>query len=70
MTIGSSQGIQSGIDLIAFQSFDMTGKVILSVTIPFGRQNEIFKTFKVALRHENAHAIVNASVIPHSKIIN
>jgi xanthine dehydrogenase iron-sulfur cluster and FAD-binding subunit A len=60
--VGSSQGTQSGIDLIAFQSMDMTDKVVLSVSIPFGRQNEYFKTFKVALRHENSHAIVNAAV--------
>jgi hypothetical protein len=41
---------------------DMSGKVILAVQIPFGSQTDLFECYKVALRAENAHAIVNASL--------
>jgi xanthine dehydrogenase iron-sulfur cluster and FAD-binding subunit A len=39
----------------------MTGKVIISITIPFLQPNEKFSAYKVALRHENSHALVNAA---------
>ena len=64
LTVGSSSGIQSGINMTDFITFGMYQKIINSVTIPFLRQNEYFKTYKVSLRHQNSHAIVNAAVRP------
>lgn len=49
-------------DLGQFINLDMTGKVVLSVTIPFGTQTEHFSTYKIAIRHENSHALVNAAL--------
>ena len=82
------EGIDTGINLTDFvqvrmtnfemiaydhTQYDMTGKVILSINIPFGRQNEYFQTYKVMLRHQNSHAIVNAAfsalIDPSSNIV-
>eukprot|EP00656_Telonema_subtile_P016054 TRINITY_DN18458_c0_g1_i2.p1 TRINITY_DN18458_c0_g1~~TRINITY_DN18458_c0_g1_i2.p1 ORF type:complete len:1229 (+),score=349.19 TRINITY_DN18458_c0_g1_i2:15-3701(+) len=45
-----------------FQSNDSLDRVILtSLTIPFMTPTEHFKTYKVALRYKNSHAILNAA---------
>eukprot|EP01114_Cavostelium_apophysatum_P000968 TRINITY_DN1083_c0_g1_i1.p1 TRINITY_DN1083_c0_g1~~TRINITY_DN1083_c0_g1_i1.p1 ORF type:complete len:1374 (-),score=383.49 TRINITY_DN1083_c0_g1_i1:31-4152(-) len=56
---GASNSVQ--MDLSQFIGYDMTGAVIQSIHIPFGLQNQYFETYKVMLRHENSHAIVNAA---------
>ncbi|XP_019627736.1 PREDICTED: xanthine dehydrogenase/oxidase-like [Branchiostoma belcheri] len=43
-----------------FLKTDMNGKVILSLEIPPASPDEIFQTYKVAPRLQNAHAYVNA----------
>ncbi|KAI8484808.1 hypothetical protein Bbelb_374050 [Branchiostoma belcheri] len=43
-----------------FLKTDMNGKVILSLEIPPASPDEIFQTYKVAPRSQNAHAYVNA----------
>lgn len=51
---------------VSFSSFlseDMSNQIILSMTIPFASSTyEVLKTFKIALRHENSHALVNAAL--------
>jgi xanthine dehydrogenase iron-sulfur cluster and FAD-binding subunit A len=39
----------------------MKSKILISLTIPFLKSQEKFSTFKIALRHENSHALVNAA---------
>ncbi|XP_071116536.1 uncharacterized protein [Haliotis cracherodii] len=61
LTIGSSDGSEKSVSLIEFLNLDMKGKVILSVMLPtFPSGNVHVKTFKVAPRHQNAHAYVTA----------
>lgn len=38
------------------------GGVLLDYHIPLTREDEVARTFKVAIRHENAHSIVNAGM--------
>uniref|UniRef100_A0A0B7B2H5 FAD-binding PCMH-type domain-containing protein n=1 Tax=Arion vulgaris TaxID=1028688 RepID=A0A0B7B2H5_9EUPU len=47
--------------LLDFLKIDMTGKVILSVELPKLTDNEVFKSFKITPRWQNAHAYVNAA---------
>ena len=60
LQIGSSdQGVRT-LTLFDFISQDMKGQVILSIKIPFLKENEHIRTFKIMPRHGNAHAYVNA----------
>jgi xanthine dehydrogenase/oxidase len=47
--------------LLDFLKISMAAKVILSVTLPKLADNEIFKSFKITPRWQNAHAYVNAA---------
>ncbi len=40
----------------------MQQKIALALNIPFATQTQAFKTYKVAIRHVNAHALVNAAL--------
>merc|ERR1719230_1651353 len=44
-----------------FQAYDMTGKVLLSITIPVPASGAVFNSYRMALRHHNSHPIVNAA---------
>ncbi|KAI8507313.1 hypothetical protein Bbelb_146930 [Branchiostoma belcheri] len=46
--------------LSEFLSTTMNGKVIRSLEIPPGKLEDVFRTYKVASRSQNAHAYVNA----------
>ncbi|XP_061428611.1 LOW QUALITY PROTEIN: xanthine dehydrogenase-like [Lethenteron reissneri] len=48
------------LDLVQFLSKDMKGKVIVSMEIPKLTPGEVFKSFKVMMRAQNAHAYVSA----------
>jgi len=62
LSIGSPSGQVDKIDLASFGNYSMKGKVIISVFLPYSAQNERVQTFKVALRHQNAHALLNAGL--------
>eukprot|EP01104_Vermistella_antarctica_P002504 TRINITY_DN12741_c0_g1_i1.p1 TRINITY_DN12741_c0_g1~~TRINITY_DN12741_c0_g1_i1.p1 ORF type:complete len:1615 (-),score=361.72 TRINITY_DN12741_c0_g1_i1:55-4899(-) len=49
------------LDLIDFETFDMTGAVLQQINVPFGTDDQSFCTYKQGLRHQNSHAIVNAA---------
>jgi len=40
----------------------MQKKIALSLNIPFATQTQTLNTYKVAIRHVNAHALVNAAL--------
>ncbi len=40
----------------------MQKKIAVSLNIPFATQTQVLKTYKVAIRHVNAHALVNAAI--------
>jgi xanthine dehydrogenase/oxidase len=40
----------------------MDQKIAVSLNIPFATQTQVLKTYKVAIRHVNAHALVNAAI--------
>jgi xanthine dehydrogenase/oxidase len=74
LTISVKQTLQTGIAIADFLTMDMTGNVIVSVQIPFLAPNEVLLTYKVALRHQNSHALVNAGfravVNPSTNVIS
>eukprot|EP00742_Colponemidia_sp_Colp-10_P006408 GILJ01006866.1.p1 GENE.GILJ01006866.1~~GILJ01006866.1.p1 ORF type:complete len:1354 (+),score=235.07 GILJ01006866.1:130-4062(+) len=41
--------------------FALENKLVLSMSLPYGRSTERFAAYKVALRHVNSHAFVNAA---------
>ncbi|BFZ03307.1 hypothetical protein BsWGS_06345 [Bradybaena similaris] len=47
--------------LLDFLKVNMGGKVILAVEVPKLADNEVFKSFKITPRWQNAHAYVNAA---------
>ncbi|PRP80730.1 hypothetical protein PROFUN_11470 [Planoprotostelium fungivorum] len=49
------------IDLPTFMSKDMTGCLLKQLAVPKLNENEQFRSYKQALRHENSHALVNAA---------
>jgi len=65
VTIGSSfwrQGRRFSMLEFAAASDLPADYVVLSVVIPFSRRNEFVRSYKVARRLQNAHAIVNAGL--------
>jgi len=63
VTVGdASTGSQSTYSCSDFLNVDMSTKVLISMFLPFGVQQETLETYKVSERHENAHAYVNASL--------
>lgn len=51
------------VTLEQFLSFSMENRVIVSLLLPYASSpNEKMETYKVALRHQNAHALVNAAM--------
>jgi len=64
ITIGNSNGTADEVvDLLDFVQAggSMTGKVIKQVMVPLGLPFMVYKTYKVALRNTNAHALVNGA---------
>jgi xanthine dehydrogenase/oxidase len=59
------------ISMDKFFAQDFSGKYVVSVTLPYALENEVFMSYKIAIRQVNAHAIVNsamrAQVDPTSK---
>ena len=62
LTIASSGGSQV-YDLFSFLQLDMTGCVIVSISIPVVQAPQTLMTFKIMPRHINAHAYVNAGFL-------
>jgi xanthine dehydrogenase/oxidase len=60
LNIGSAKGNYI-VKLADLKSFDMHKKVVLSMNVPFGVEGEHFQGYKVSIRHETAHAILNAA---------
>jgi len=60
VVVGRSSGEQN-LNLTDFVTFNMTGYVLKSIVVPLGLPLQTYKTFKVAIRNVNAHAIVNAA---------
>jgi xanthine dehydrogenase/oxidase len=62
LTIANSSGSQV-YDLFSFLQLNMTGCVIVSITIPVLAANQKLMTFKIMPRHINSHAYVNAGFL-------
>lgn len=62
LTIASSSG-SSTYDLFSFLQLDMTGRVIVSMSIPVLSAGQKMQTFKIMPRHINSHAYVNAGFV-------
>eukprot|EP00055_Hartaetosiga_balthica_P014394 m.78729 g.78729 ORF g.78729 m.78729 type:complete len:1316 (+) comp8584_c1_seq1:41-3988(+) len=62
LTVASKQTTTT-LDLLSFASFDMSGWVITSVTIPPLGPNQHYASHKIMKRHINSHAYVNAAVV-------
>ena len=62
LTIASSGGSQV-YDLFSFLQLDMTGCVIVSISIPVVSAGQKLQTFKIMPRHINSHAYVNAGFL-------
>jgi xanthine dehydrogenase/oxidase len=62
LTIASSGGSQN-YDLFSFLQLDMTGCVIVSISIPVLAAGQKLATFKIMPRHINSHAYVNAGLL-------
>jgi len=59
--IDAVSGVTTVVDTTTFLSTDMTTKVIVNGFLPFSQSQEQLKSFRVAMRHQNAHAYVTAS---------
>lgn len=62
LTIASASGSQV-YDLFSFLELDMTGCVIVSISIPVLSAGQVLQTFKIMPRHINSHAYVNAGFL-------
>jgi len=61
LSVGSSSGSQSAVNLTDFYSLNMDRKALLQIYIPFSVSNQHYQCYKIALRHVMAHSLINAS---------
>eukprot|EP01116_Phalansterium_solitarium_P016706 TRINITY_DN393_c0_g2_i1.p1 TRINITY_DN393_c0_g2~~TRINITY_DN393_c0_g2_i1.p1 ORF type:complete len:1372 (-),score=562.47 TRINITY_DN393_c0_g2_i1:226-4341(-) len=61
VTVTSAAGSSNTVTIDTFLSTPMQGMYLAELHVPWGRQNEHLFTYKSMLRHQNAHAIVNAA---------
>jgi hypothetical protein len=54
-------GATSTVDAPTFLTTNMNTKVIVNGFLPFSQTQEQLKSYRVAVRHQNAHSYVNAS---------
>jgi len=60
--VDSASGNPNNIALANFVDYDMTGKYVLNITVPWASSpTETFQSYKIAKRQVNSHALVTAA---------
>eukprot|EP00013_Stygamoeba_regulata_P027262 CAMPEP_0177664620 /NCGR_PEP_ID=MMETSP0447-20121125/20598_1 /TAXON_ID=0 /ORGANISM="Stygamoeba regulata, Strain BSH-02190019" /LENGTH=1404 /DNA_ID=CAMNT_0019170619 /DNA_START=82 /DNA_END=4296 /DNA_ORIENTATION=- len=64
ITVCGSDGMKllaTTVSCEALLAMDLTGRVLLSVELPFSQPQQHFQYFKTAIRHVNSHSLINAA---------